>query len=59
MKMKYEIERENNLTTYFPDLLNKRGKDDLKIGIYKQPNEADIIIHSTPVIEWNIHKKSA
>jgi hypothetical protein len=57
--MKYEIDRENNITKYFPDPFNKRGKDNLKIVIYKQPNEADIIIHSTPIIEWNIHKKSA
>jgi len=29
MKMKYKIERENNITTYFIDLLNNRRKNDL------------------------------
>jgi hypothetical protein len=57
MNIKYEIERENNITTYFLDLLNNRGKDNLTIGIYQQPNEVDIIIHSIPVIERNTHKK--
>ena len=59
MKMKCESERISYITNYLPDLLNKRAKDDLTIGIYQQPNEADIITHSAPVIEWNINKKSA
>jgi hypothetical protein len=57
--MRYETERENNTTTYFPDLLNKTEKDDLTIGIYQQPDEADIIIHSTLIIERNMRKKAA
>jgi len=61
MKMKCKIERENKTTSYFPDVLNKLGKHDLTIGIYQEPNEADIIIYSTPIIERNIrvHKKAA
>jgi len=55
--MKYEIERENNIKTYIQDLLNNRGKEDLTIGVCQQQNEADIIIHGTPVIEQNTHKK--
>jgi len=57
MKCEIERERENIITTYLPYLLNKRGKDDLTIVIHQLPNEADIIIHSAPVIERHIHKR--
>jgi len=57
LKMKYETERENNIKTYFLDLLNNRRKNDLTIGINQQTNKADLIIHSIPVIERNTHKK--
>jgi len=59
LKTKYEIERVNNITTYFLDPLNKRGNDDLTIGIYQQPEEADIFIHSIPLIERNTDNKAA
>ena len=58
VKMKYEIEKKN-ITTFFPDLVKKRGKYDLTIGIHQQPNEADIIIRNTPIIERHIRKKAA
>ena len=58
VKMKYEIEKEN-ITTYFTNLVNKRGKYNLTIFIRQQPNEADIIIDSTPIIERHTHKKAA
>jgi len=56
MKMKCESERISYITNYVPDLLNKRGTDKLTNVIHQQPNEADIITHSAPVIDRNIHK---